>query len=173
MTEEDGFSQRAKSFIREIGQGTVSFTDEELASIKRFVKRRGRDAAHVTVAPVDTAQYCSPRSPSPETSFGARVCTEKNEKGRTDPERDQLESPSAGTGFETRTAVSPNLGDRTNHCRRLLARYREFEYWGKHFFPRRNRCWETSRQQIYSTIHSIKHRISAGGPQTRRQRDRQ
>ena len=80
----------------------MSFTDEEFIRIKRLVETRGRDAAHVTVAPVDTAQYCSPRPPSPEISFGARVYLEKNEEGRMDPEPDQLEPPSAGTGFETR-----------------------------------------------------------------------
>ena len=102
MTGEDEFSQRAKSFIHKIGQGTVSFTDAEFAMLKRFVERRGRDAAHVTVAPVDTAQYCYPRSPSPEISLGVRVCNmEKHEEGRVDPEPDQLESPPAGTGFET------------------------------------------------------------------------
>ena len=55
----------------------------------------------MTVAPVDTAQYCILRLPSPEISFGARVYIEKNEEGRTYPERDQLESPSASMGFET------------------------------------------------------------------------
>ena len=79
----------------------MSFTEEEFVFIKRFVERRGRDAAHVTVAPVDTAQYCSPRSPSSETSFDARVCIERNEESRMDPEQDQLESPSASTGLET------------------------------------------------------------------------
>ena len=97
----DGSRQKVGRFINEIGQGTVSFTDKQFAMRKRFVERRGRDAAHVTVAPVDTAQYCSPRSPSPEISFGACACTEKNEEGRIDPEPDQLESPSVGTGFET------------------------------------------------------------------------
>ena len=78
----------------------MSFTDEEFARLKRIVERRGRDAAHVTVAPVDTAQTCSPRSPSPEISFDVRVCMEEDDEGRMDPEPDQLESPSAGTGFE-------------------------------------------------------------------------
>ena len=92
---------RQKSFINEIGQGTVSFTDQEFAMLKRYVEIRGRDAAHVTVAPVDTAQYCGLRSPSPETSLNARVYIEENEEGSMDPERDQLESPSASTGFKT------------------------------------------------------------------------
>ena len=52
---KDGSSHRAKNFIYDIVQGTVSFTDEEFARIKRFVERRGRDAAHVTVASIDIA----------------------------------------------------------------------------------------------------------------------
>ena len=101
ISGEDGFSQRAKSFLKEIGQGTVSFTDAEFAILKRFVERRGRDAAHVADALVDTALYCSTRSRSPEISSDVHVCMEKNEEGRLDPESDQFESPSTGTGFET------------------------------------------------------------------------
>ena len=71
-----------KSFINELGRGTVSFTDEEFVRIKRLVERRGCDAAHVTVAPVDTAQYCSPRPYSSELSFDARICMEKKEEGK-------------------------------------------------------------------------------------------
>ena len=72
--------------------------------IKRIVERRDRDAAHATVASADTAQYRSPRSPTPEISFDACVCVgmeENDEEGMVDPERDELESPSASTGFET------------------------------------------------------------------------
>ena len=65
------------------------------------MERGDRDAVDVTVAPIDTAQPFSPRSRRPEISFDARVYMEKNDEGRTDPERDQLESPSAGTGVET------------------------------------------------------------------------
>ena len=54
----------------------------------------------MTVTPVDTVQYCSPCSPDPEPSPDVCVNLEINE-GRMDPERDELESPSAGTGFET------------------------------------------------------------------------
>ena len=61
MPGKDGLRQRLKSFINEIEQGTVSFTDEEFAMLKRIVERRGRDAAHVTVASIDTAQPYSPR----------------------------------------------------------------------------------------------------------------
>ena len=63
----------------------------------------------MTVAPIDTAQYCSPRSPSSETSFDKRAYMEKKDedmekkdKGRMDPaEPDQLEPLSASTGLET------------------------------------------------------------------------
>ena len=55
--------QRVKSFINELEQGTVSLTDEDFARLKRMiVERRGRDAVHVTVAPIDRAQACSLRS---------------------------------------------------------------------------------------------------------------
>ena len=94
--------QSDKSFINELEQGTFRLTDEEFTRLKRMiVERRGRDAAHVAVAPIDTAQPCSPRSRSLEISFAARVCVERNNEGRMDPERGQLESPSAGTGLET------------------------------------------------------------------------
>ena len=51
--------------------------------------------------PVDTAQPCSHRSRSSEVSFDVRVCMERNDEGTMNPERDQLEPPSARTGFET------------------------------------------------------------------------
>ena len=101
ISGEDGFSHRAKSFIEEIAQGTVSFTDAEFAMLKRFVERRGRDAAHVAVASIDAALPYSIRSRSSEISSDVCVCMERTGEGRMDPERDQLEPPSAGTGFET------------------------------------------------------------------------
>ena len=102
MSGRERCRQRVKSFKNELDQGTVSFTVEEFAKLKRIVERQGRDAAHMTVASIDTAQQpYSPRPHSSETSFDVRVYMEKNDKDRMDPERDQLESPSAGTGFET------------------------------------------------------------------------
>ena len=64
MSARDRSRQRAKRFIQELKQGTVSMklTDAELAMFKRFVEERDHDTAHVTIAPVDTAQYRSPRS---------------------------------------------------------------------------------------------------------------
>ena len=102
MSGKDESRQRVKSFINELDQRTVNLTDEEFARLKRMiVERRGRDAAHMTVAPIDTAQPGSPRSRSSEIPFVARVYIERNDEGKMDPERGQLESPSAGTGFES------------------------------------------------------------------------
>ena len=74
--------------------------DEELAAIKRYVERRSREAAHVTVTPVSILQHYIPCSPNPEMSLDVCFSLESNE-GKVDPKRDELESPSAGTGFET------------------------------------------------------------------------
>ena len=93
-----------------VEQCTVSFSGEEFARTKRFVERRGRDAAQVTVTPVDTVQYCSPRSPISRPSSDVCVCMKRNEEGRVDSERDQLEPPSARMGFEApgRLQCHPN-----------------------------------------------------------------
>ena len=93
--------QRVESFINKLKQGTTSLTDEEFARLERMIReRRGRAAAHVVVAPIDTAQPCNPRSSS-EISFDVHVYMKGNDEGRMDPERGQLESPSAGTGLKT------------------------------------------------------------------------
>ena len=89
--------QKTMEFIEEL-KGDLP--NEEFSAIKRYVERRSRDAAQVTVTPVSTAQYCSPRPQTPEPSPDVCVDLESNE-GEVDPERDELESPSAGTGFET------------------------------------------------------------------------
>ena len=76
--------------------------DEDLAVIKRYVDKRSREAtqAQVTVTPDDTVQVCSPCSPDPD--MPSDVCFKlKSIEGKTDPERGELESPSAGTGLET------------------------------------------------------------------------
>ena len=102
MSGKDRSSQRVMSFINELDQGTARLTDGEFAMLKCIiVERRGPDAPHVTVAPVDTAQPCSHRSRSSEVSFDVCICMERNDEGRMETERDQLEPPSAGTGFET------------------------------------------------------------------------
>ena len=91
--------QKVRSLISAIEQGKGS--DEESSMPKRLVEKRDRDAAHATVAPVDTAQYRGPRSLTPEISSDVGVHMNKKEAGMMDPEQDQLESPSAGTGLET------------------------------------------------------------------------
>ena len=68
--------------------------------IKRYVEKRSREAAQVTVTPVDTVQYCSPSPQTPEPSPDVCVNLENNE-GRMDPERGEFGPPSAGTGLET------------------------------------------------------------------------
>ena len=74
----------------------------ELARIKEYVEKRSREAAQaqVTVTPVDTVQYCSLCSLDSEPSPDVCVNLENNE-GRMDPELEELESPSAGTGLKT------------------------------------------------------------------------
>ena len=92
--------QKVRNLISAIKQSKVSA--EEFAMLKRLVEKRDRDAAHVTVAPVDTAQYCGPRSLTPE--IPSDVCVsleEKDEEGRMNSEPTELEPPSAGTGLET------------------------------------------------------------------------
>ena len=74
-------------------------SDEEFAVPKRLVGKRGREAAQVTVTQVDTVQHCSPCPLDPEPS--PDVCVKlKNNEGKMDPERGELES-STGTGLET------------------------------------------------------------------------
>ena len=111
MAEGDRFSPRAKSFTKKIVQGTVNstdaigqfkanMTDEEFAILKRLVEKRSCEAAQVTVTPVSTVRHCIPRSLNPEMPPDVCISLESNE-GMVDPERNELESPSAGTGFET------------------------------------------------------------------------
>ena len=56
MSEKERSKQRVESFINELEQGTASLTDEEFTRLERMImERRGRAAAHVVVAPIDTA----------------------------------------------------------------------------------------------------------------------
>ena len=64
------------------------------------MERQSREAAQVTVTPVSTVQHCDPRSLTPEIPPDVCVSLEST-KGKMDPEPTELESPSAGTGFET------------------------------------------------------------------------
>ena len=137
--------QRVESFVNELEQGTASLTDEEFATLEPMIrKRRGLAAAHVIVAPIGTAQPCNPRS-SPEISFDVRVYMEENNEGSMDPERGQLESPYAGTSFETPGQQCLPNWEMGRTCRRLLARWREFGFGGKQFFPHRTRYRDANR----------------------------
>ena len=76
------------------------------------MEKRSREAAQaqVTFTPVDTVQYCSPSPHTPEPSPDVCIKLENNE-GRMDPERGELEPPSAGTGLETPgQQCTPNEG---------------------------------------------------------------
>ena len=90
MAEGDRLSPQAKSFIKEIGQGTVNstdtigqftanMTDEEFAILKRLEEKRDREAAEVTVTPVSTAQHCIPRPLNPEIQSDVHVNMEEND----------------------------------------------------------------------------------------------
>ena len=72
----------------------------EFARVKENVEKRGREAAQVTFTPVDTVQHCSPCPPNPDMPPDA-CFKSKSIEGKMDPERGELESPSAGTGLET------------------------------------------------------------------------
>ena len=72
----------------------------EFARVKEYVEKRGREAAQVTVTPVDTVQHFSSCSPNPD--MPSDVCFKlRSMKGKIYPERGELESSSAGTGLET------------------------------------------------------------------------
>ena len=80
---------------------TGDLPDEELTAMKRYMERRSREAAQVTVTPVSTAQHCLPRSLNPEIPSDVHVSMKEMDEGRMNPEPTKLESSSAGTGFET------------------------------------------------------------------------
>ena len=63
-----------------------------------IMKRRDRVAANVVVAPTGTAQPSNPRSRCSEISSDVHVFVEENTEGRMDPEPEELEPSSAGTG---------------------------------------------------------------------------
>ena len=117
---KDAISMPAENTVTRPWQKTENFVDglkrklpdEELAVIKRYVDKRSREAtqAQMTVTPDDTVQHCSPCSPNPD--MPSNVCIKfKSNKGKMDPERGELESPSAGKGLQTtRQQCPPNEG---------------------------------------------------------------
>ena len=67
----------------------------------------------MTVTPVDTVQYGSPRPLNPEISSDVNVKMGEKDEGKIDPELKELEPPSAGTGLETPgQQCPPNEGTR-------------------------------------------------------------
>ena len=64
--------QKIRNLISVIEQGKVS--DDECAMVKRLVEKQDCDAAQATVALVDTAQYRTPRSLTPEIPSDVCVC---------------------------------------------------------------------------------------------------
>ena len=73
----------------------------------------------MTVTQVNTVKHSSPRPLDPEPSSSAYVKLESNE-GKMGPELEELESTSAGTGFETPgQQCPPNEG--TWETRRTIA----------------------------------------------------
>ena len=71
----------------------------EFARIKECVEKRSREAAQVTVTPVDTVQHSSPCPLDPAPSSSVYVKLESSE-GKMGPELKEIESPLAGTSFE-------------------------------------------------------------------------
>ena len=74
--------------------------DKELAVIKRYMENRSRKAEQVTVTPVDTVLYCSPRPLNPEILSDVHVKMEEKDEGKMDPELKELEPPSVGADLE-------------------------------------------------------------------------
>ena len=81
--------QKVRNLISATERCKVS--DDDFAMFKRLVEKRDHDAVHATIAAVDTAQYRSIRSMTPETSSDVCVHVEKKEAGMMDPGQDQLE----------------------------------------------------------------------------------
>ena len=80
----------------------------EFARVKEYVEKRSREAAQaqVTVTPDDTVQHCSPDSPNPDMPSDVCFRLESSEV-KMGLELKELESPSAGTGLETRGQQCP------------------------------------------------------------------
>ena len=99
--------QKSTEFVDGL-KGKLS--DEELAAIKRYVKRRSHKAAQVTGKPVSTVQHCIPCSQTSEPSSDVCAIWESNE-GKMDPELKELEPPSASTSLETPGQQCPPNGE--------------------------------------------------------------
>ena len=85
------------------------------------------------------ARFCSQGGHGRENdggTIGEKVCMEENTEGKTEPELGELESSSAGTGFE-----APG--------QQCLSNW-EFGFGGNHFFPRRTRYRDASTRTVVS-----------------------
>ena len=92
--------QRSENFLIELEGGAASLTDEGFTRLKRIMKRRGRAAAHVIIAPSGTAQPSNPRPRCSAISFDVSVCMGEIIEGKMDPEGGELEASLAGMGLE-------------------------------------------------------------------------
>ena len=87
-----------------IEQDTLS--DEEYATLKRYMEKRVRETAQVTAVTRDnTVQPCSPCSPNPDRPSGV-LCNLENE-GTMSQELEELTSSSTSTGLNTPGQLSP------------------------------------------------------------------
>ena len=89
--------QKVSKLINAVEQGKLS--DKEYATLKRLVEKRDREAAQMTITPVDTVHHCSPILQTPEPS--SVVYFNLENKGRMDSELEELKSSLAGTGLNT------------------------------------------------------------------------
>ena len=153
--------QKTMDFVNALEQGKER--DEGFAVLKRLVEKRDREAAQVTVTPVDTVQHCSPYPLDFEPSPNVCVNLEINE-GEMDPERGELESSSAGTGFETPgQQCPPNEGiwetGRTTADGILTAAWVQTK--GETFpYPRNER---RTRQRLQTSLHQRKKLVHEPG----------
>ena len=106
--------QKVRNLMNAIDQDKSSY--EEFANLRRLVEKRVREAAQMTVTRVDTVQYCSPISQTPEPPSDAYVKLENNE-GKMGQELEKLESSSADTGLETPGQQGPPNEGTWEQCR--------------------------------------------------------
>ena len=112
--------QKAKKLLDGLEE---DLPDEELAAIKRYVERRSREAAQVTVPPVSTVQPSIPCSLNPEIPPDVYVSMKEKDEGRMNPGPRELESPSAGMGLETPGQQRPPNEETCETERTIADRY--------------------------------------------------
>ena len=115
MEKRDREDEELQKKMAEFGCDSLAelLANFEFAGVKEYVEKRSHEAAQaqVTVTPVDTVQHCTPCPPNPDML--SDVCFKLSGEGKMDPERGELESPSAGTGLETpKQQCPPNEGTR-------------------------------------------------------------